>query len=98
MALASGTRLGPYEILSPLGAGVHLLPLPGGEPSTDPATEGKPPAGGNAGRRPAVTRPSAVGNAGRGGRRYRVGVRGIRAQYPPHPASPPGGGRGEAAA
>ena len=31
MTLAAGTRLGPYEIVSPLGAGALLLPLPAGE-------------------------------------------------------------------
>ncbi len=31
MTLATGTRLGPYEILAPIGAGLLLHPLPTGE-------------------------------------------------------------------
>ena len=31
MTIASGTRLGPYEILAPIGAGILLPPLPTGE-------------------------------------------------------------------
>jgi hypothetical protein len=31
MTLASGTKLGPYEILSPLGASGSFPPLPAGE-------------------------------------------------------------------
>jgi hypothetical protein len=31
MTLTAGARLGPYEILAPLGAGIVLLPLPAGE-------------------------------------------------------------------
>ena len=35
----------------------------GFDPATDPASKGTPPAVGNDGRSPAVTRPPAVGNA-----------------------------------
>ena len=31
MTLTAGTKLGPYEILAPLGAGILLPPLPAGE-------------------------------------------------------------------
>jgi hypothetical protein len=31
MSLAAGTKLGPYEILAPIGAGDLLPPLPAGE-------------------------------------------------------------------
>jgi eukaryotic-like serine/threonine-protein kinase len=46
------------------GVDLWVLPLEGdGGPSTDPTTEGRPPAEGNVGRRPAVTQPPAVGDA-----------------------------------
>jgi hypothetical protein len=50
MTLAAGTRLGPYEILAPLVAGILLPPLPAGA-----VHRGKPPAVGNTGRRPVVS-------------------------------------------
>jgi len=35
MTLSAGTRLGPYEILAPIGAGTLPPPLPAGEGGGD---------------------------------------------------------------
>jgi hypothetical protein len=84
MTLAAGTRLGPYEILAPLVAGILLPPLPAGA-----VHRGKPPAVGNTGRRPVVS------GWGEGRSQLDPG----RPTYfspdaPLTPPSPPGGGRG----
>jgi hypothetical protein len=83
MSLSAGTRLGPYEILAPIGAEI-IPPLPAGA-----VHSGKPPAVGNTGRTPVVS--------GRGEGRLRMDSWNVTSSWRDAPLtlpSPPVGGRG----